>query len=330
MPNNAPNLRNLREMQVARLRAANERAGLFPQNIVNPVENAEDAIIAYQKKALEKQNVERVKNMYEDPYKFTVGADPELFLRRGQKYISAQGNVPGTKTHPWEIPGMKGFKLQADNVACEFNIPPASNPNEFSANISKALAYIRKSMAQRKLVVDIRASQIFDEDQLQSEGAREFGCDPDWNAWSLEENPKPDCNTKLRTAAGHVHIGFANPTDDLRIRIARLFDAMVTVPSLFVTEPNPRRTMYGRAGAFRPKPYGVECRSIEAFWITKATYRKKVWEGAKLAFHAAIGSNSGIILAVEELADPICEAINTHNLELAKHVLDHYPHVRFV
>ena len=43
-------------------------------------------------------------------------------------------------------------------------------------------------------------SAIVDDDQLQSKEAKEFGCSPDYNAWTEDINHKPDGeSTNLRT-----------------------------------------------------------------------------------------------------------------------------------
>jgi hypothetical protein len=39
------------------------------------------------------------------------------------------------------------------------------------------------------------------------EEAKELGCEPDLDAYTMKENPKPNANTNMRTASGHIHIG---------------------------------------------------------------------------------------------------------------------------
>jgi len=43
-----------------------------------------------------------------------------------------------------------------------------------------------------------------------------------------------------------------------------------------------RRKLYGKAGAFRPKSYGVEYRVLSNFWTFTEANRKKVWDGILL------------------------------------------------
>ncbi len=50
---------------------------------------------------------------------FTIGADPEIFLRRRGKAFSAHGVIPGTKKEPHNVE--KGA-VQVDGMAVEFNV----------------------------------------------------------------------------------------------------------------------------------------------------------------------------------------------------------------
>lgn len=53
----------------------------------------------------------------------------------------------------------------------------------------------------RDLQIECIASRYVDESQLQSDEAKQFGCDPDYNAYTETVNPKPEgANTNLRSA----------------------------------------------------------------------------------------------------------------------------------
>ena len=52
----------------------------------------------------------------------TVGADPELFVKKGRSFQSAYGMIPGTKQKPKKV--IKGA-VQVDGMALEFNIDRA-------------------------------------------------------------------------------------------------------------------------------------------------------------------------------------------------------------
>lgn len=202
---------------------------------------------------------------------FTIGADPELFLKDNNgKFISGVGIIPGTKEEPFPI-DQQGHAIQLDNVAAEFCIPPAKNKYDFSRSISETLIHLEKRAREVNLKLAEKCSAAnFDEDQLQTWQAVTFGCDPDYNAWTKKQNPKPSCdNPNLRSAGGHVHVGvtYDDGTPIPAHEIARAMDLFLGVPSLDRDKDTLRRKLYGKAGAFRPKPYGAEYRTLGNWWI---------------------------------------------------------------
>ncbi|MCR4308192.1 MAG: hypothetical protein NUV80_06560 [Candidatus Berkelbacteria bacterium] len=193
-----------------------------------------------------------------------VGADPELFVcdARG-KFISAIGMIGGTKEKPRKI-RKDGCAVQEDNVACEFNIPPANEVDKFIESINFNLDYLTKVVAKKGLSLSITASAEFDLDQLKHPKAMEFGCEPDFNCWTMTYNPKPSSiNRQLRSSGGHVHCEIDKPP----FLFARYLDLFLGIPSITLDEDTRRRELYGKAGACRPKSYGVEYRTLSNFWL---------------------------------------------------------------
>lgn len=198
-------------------------------------------------------------------FKFTIGADPEMFFRNNEELISVINKIGGSKQVPMDIGN--GCAIQEDNVAAEFCIPPASDVTSFKASIMFAMSDLQARAEKLGLTLaELTASGEFSKEQLKSRKAREFGCDPDYNAWTLDVNPRPRANNPfLRSAGGHVHIG----TDKDAIEVVRCADLMLGVPSVLLDPDTERRKLYGKAGCFRQKPYGVEYRTLSNFWIWK-------------------------------------------------------------
>jgi hypothetical protein len=195
---------------------------------------------------------------------FTIGCDPELFLKQGDKYMSSVGLIGGSKDFPRAL-SKDGYAILEDNVTVEFNIAPCHNHIEFIAAIQYAMAAIREVVPGYEFSQESAA--IFDKDQLDSPGAQEFGCEPDFNAWTKTVNPRPCAvDASLRSAGGHVHIGH----DQDPIEVIRAMDWFLGVPSTRLdTNGAQRRNLYGGAGSFRPKEYGCEYRTLSNFWIFK-------------------------------------------------------------
>lgn len=205
----------------------------------------------------------------------TLGADPEVFFYTptSGRLVSAIGKVGGTKEDP--RPLGDGYFVQEDNVAAEFNVPPASSPSEWDEHIEKGVALVQGIAQKNELFLYPGASFSFDPEELNHEKAQEFGCDPDYNAWTMLPNDRP-CATDatFRTCGGHVHVGGEfNP-----IAVIRAMDLFLGVPSIVLDKDTERRKLYGKAGAFRIKPYGVEYRTLSNFWIFESKFRLWVWE----------------------------------------------------
>jgi len=79
---------------------------------------------------------------------FTIGADPELFLRENGKPISAFGMVEGTKESPFKT---DNGAYQVDGMALEFNIDPVPTGNSFerfNVNIIKTIADMKARVSK--------------------------------------------------------------------------------------------------------------------------------------------------------------------------------------
>jgi len=183
----------------------------------------------------------------------SIGADPEVFLALDDEIISAEGIVGGTKADPREIE--PGFCVQEHNVLLEYNIPACNSRKAFVSAIHHGLDLAAKAI-DSKYEIKIIASHVMDDKWLQSEQAKEFGCSPDFDCYIEDENPRPNSQTNLRTAGGHVHIGFEDVSIDNALRLVKLCDLFLGVPSILMDSDNQRRSLYGKAGAFRFREYG--------------------------------------------------------------------------
>lgn len=204
----------------------------------------------------------------------TLGADPEVFFAKGDKPVSAIGLIGGQKGDPKALGS--GFFILEDNVAAEYNIPPAESPEAFSENITKGLSFCESYAKNNNLVLSLRASASFDPKELDNPQAQAFGCEPDLNAWTLMTNDPPSAeDTTFRTVGGHVHVGGVNDLDPGNV--IRCMDLFLGVPSVILDMDKDRRKLYGKAGAFRIKDYGVEYRTLSNFWIFSQMNRLWVW-----------------------------------------------------
>lgn len=247
-----------------------------------------------------------------------IGADPEVFLVNNVRLISSIGLIGGSKYEPKDYGD--GISLQEDNVAVEWNIPPCKTAEEFVRFNTLAMEKILQVVKSKGLFLGIQASGMFDDDQLAHPAAKEFGCEPDFNAWTYEPNPRPKANAKLRSCGGHVHIGVGNFEPEGCFNIVKIMDAICGVPLSLLDKDRRRRELYGKAGACRPKPYGVEYRTLSNYWLTNEDLMKFVFECAQNA--ARLKDDSAVVDAVKRMGPYIQSAINESHEENRRKVLE--------
>lgn len=227
-----------------------------------------------------------------------LGQDVETFLVDSTgKHISAIGLINADKLHPMQIPNMEaGFTLQEDNVALEYGMPPAASMEEWDRSI------VRVMEASRAYVKGLEFSKlsctVFDKDQMMHPAAHQFGCEPDYCAWTGKANPKPQPpHPFMRSAGGHVHV----ETKEDPFLVIQAMDLFLGVPSVLMDKGEERKKLYGKAGACRVKPYGVEYRTLSNFWIFQKNLRDWVWNNTERAL-----ANIGVADAYQlEILDAI-------------------------
>jgi hypothetical protein len=221
---------------------------------------------------------------------FKIGADPEFFLRDKAtgKFVSAHGLIPGTKRQPMKVD--KGA-VQVDGMALEFNIDPVTNLDDWHLNITTVLTQLREMIDPQLEFVFTPVAQ-FGKDYIDSQPdvAKELGCEPDYNAYTGEINPKPNADLGFRTASGHVHIGWTDQQDitnsehiDACHMLVKQLDCFLLLPSFAWDQDDVRASMYGAPGAYRPKHYGVEYRVLSNVWVNNPDARAYVFNQTQQA-----------------------------------------------
>lgn len=204
-------------------------------------------------------------NKIENP---TIGCDPELFFRTKdtKEFIPSFYVMGGTKYKPTDITD-EGHNIQCDNVMVEYGVPPSKTPEEFVKNNLLVQNYLKDKIAEpNNLELVIFPSAEFKEEHLTNKKAKEFGCDPDYNVWlGGKPNKVGQSVGGLRTAGGHIHVGYNNYNRITNSYIVKAMDLFVSVPLVIMEPDNRRKEMYGKAGAYREQPWGVEYRSTSNY-----------------------------------------------------------------
>jgi len=217
----------------------------------------------------------------------------------GMKYI----NIPmADKKYPTEDAARTFLKIASDPSTGKFFVHCAGGRHRTGAmgavyryqlydwNFDQVYAEMKRMVPGFNLAIEPVA--MFDQayfDSLPIE-ARELGCDPDFNAWTRLPNERPVTDQPFRCAGGHVHIGwlpeeeFADPMDpnhfDDCCDVAKQMDYYLGMWSLTWDKDQTRRSLYGKAGSFRPKPYGCEYRSLSNLWLQTEDLQGWVFDAA--------------------------------------------------
>jgi len=251
---------------------------------------------------------------------FTFGADPELFVKKDGIFQSGYGLIPGDKENPFPV---ERGAVQVDGMALEFNIDPTSEEEDFVLNLETVLSQLRLMVPDYELVPSPVAD--FERAYLESqpEDAKALGCNPDYNGWTGQENTSPDASVSFRTGSGHIHIGWTKDADINSVEhqaqayaLVRQLDFYLGLPSVIYDEDTRRRELYGKAGACRIKPYGVEYRVLSNVWLKSQDMMRWVFRSANDGVAALVGGR-----CLEDTYGDIQDIINTSDKDRAMFIL---------
>lgn len=202
-----------------------------------------------------------------------IGIDPEFFILDDfSRPINAIRVLPGNNQNPLK---KNNVNFYHDNMLAEFNFPPVATEMEFRDKISSAIHTLKNIVGPYN--ISTQAYGEFDKAELSLPNARDVGCNPDYDAYSLSQNDLPRNffnKTPSRCAGGHIHVG-GESGDAVRHPFMKpifvfMMDLFVGIPSVIIDHSAysyQRRKLFGKAGCHRDKPYGIEYRVLSPFWL---------------------------------------------------------------
>jgi len=234
-------------------------------------------------------NKDLVGKLWHESNSASMGGDPEYFVADGKgKILNADAFFPG-KEHPIIVKsrGNIDSKMFFDGIQAEMAVAYSSCREYFADNIKWCWeAALAKLPSDHRLVLKPSARIRKEIIERADPEARRFGCAPDFNAYTLTTNtPEMDASRHpFRYAGGHLHFGLTDiqyrpskdpyrimaTTEEGHLRIIKFFDLLVTIPTLLLDNgpgARRRRSKYGKAGCFRPTPYGIEYRTPSCWWL---------------------------------------------------------------
>lgn len=251
---------------------------------------------------------------------FLIGCDPEVFVKQKGTFRSAYGLIKGDKKNPMPV---RNGAVQVDGMALEFNINPAHNEDEFAVFVQDVFNQMKLMVPEYEVVAVPVAHFERDYIRNQPPAALELGCDPDFNGWTGMVNDKPDGDRPMRTASGHIHIGWTAGVDinsgehqGMCNAAARQMDFFLGLASLEYDKDTERREMYGKAGCLRYKPYGVEYRTLSNAWLRSEKLIRWVYRNAQVGMERLVKGD-----ALSNKYGDIQEIINNSDLKEARKII---------
>jgi len=223
-----------------------------------------------------------------------LGTDPEFFvLNNHNKPINAYKICKNKNTKPLSV---ENINIYHDNVLLEANTAPSLSESEFLSTNQTLIKVLLEVAKDHKLSLD--GFIEFDSDELLLPNAKDFGCVPDYDAYTLTINDYATSSLKknnYRTAGGHMHIGSQSSDDVVANPILKpifiyMLDLFVGIPSVLIdhsTQTFRRREHFGAAGCHRDKPYGVEYRVLSPFWFRSVDTQKLIYRLCDFVYHEA-------------------------------------------
>jgi len=252
----------------------------------------------------------------------SIGTDGEFFIQHSEGSILPSQQIltelVGAKENPIVL---DNGAFHRDNVLGEFAHPPATTVTQFVHNIRAVLDEI-----QGKFLNDFDCSPLFvpshnmEWKHLAHPEAGVFGCDPEMCAYTGQNFPSPDVDEagQFRSAGGHLHAGWEYETMSERLSAVVSADIFVGLPAVLLDQQGTERKqrLYGKAGACRLKPYGIEYRTLSNFWYQSDDLIRWAFNSMTTAIEKRF--DVGDYLTDEETEQRLQRIINTGDVKGAK------------
>jgi hypothetical protein len=233
-----------------------------------------------------------------------LGTDPEFFIaNKAGSILPSDKFLPG-KHDKLKIAENKNHTIFFDGIQAEINVPANCCRELIVSSVRQALIAAKNKIgADHDIVVQpsVRVSKACIESA--DPEARIFGCMPDFNAYTCGQNtPEMDATNHLyRYAGGHIHVGISSDylkdpnkeymiakTPDGHLKVIKMMDYLAGVLLVLLDRSKAavrRRDKYGKAGCFRPTPYGVEYRTPSCWWLKSPMTLSLIFGMVRLAWN---------------------------------------------
>lgn len=255
------------------------------------------------------------------------GADPEIFIGKGEGIIPAFDFLPSKKEplKGYSSSNNSGQNIYWDGFQAEFTVLANGClgwvTDSVQSTMKKLLEVAKK---HDKDAVLLPKPTVYVSKEALAAGKDEhveFGCTPSLNAYGIPGAFIPGRVCEIRSSGGHIHFGLGKLSEDVANLIVKRLDAIVGVlsVSLFQSfDDRNRRMMYGLAGEYRLPEHGLEYRTLSNAWVYHPVAMNFIFNMAR-AIAASFLAND--ILPWEATEIEVVQCINTCDVALAQEIL---------
>ena len=221
-----------------------------------------------------------------------LGGDPEIaFVKDGVGITPASAILTNDK----ETQTNRGA-VEVDGFFAELHPKPDTCRERLTTRYKNCLRLLYNSAIQHGNELSGNSVVNIPDELLAAANEEEvdLGCAPDIDAYSGAINTIDVVPRKLnlRTGGGHIHFGFnvrnvnkvmafkngkwllLDTYEEVAPDIIKTMDYLCGIPSILLDTgdgPRQRRELYGKAGAYRIQPHGIEYRVLSNFWLWHST-----------------------------------------------------------
>ena len=254
----------------------------------------------------------------------SFGSDPEYAILLNGTPVSGVGYLPGTKKKPFQMD--EHTSCQTDNVGAELCISPSDNVEDFVKYMNLGRNNIETLLQQTMPGANLASlsSARYSPQELNSEQAMEFGCEPSFCCYTGIESPRPRPEDvgNLRSFGFHIHIGFKpneHTTIELYELLVKAMDINLGVASIIIDNDAERRQIYGNAGDFRFKRVNEDLHIVEYRTLGAAMHASD--ERLRFCFQQTLAAidmvNNCSVESINQLGETAEEIINNGDVDAA-------------
>jgi hypothetical protein len=253
----------------------------------------------------------------------TLGSDPEMMLwdKDQRKIVSSIPILKRDKHDPIDLGD--GMKMYADNVLVESAFEPSTTKEGFVSTIRTAIIRMQEKLGERYSLLP-QSAHLYDADELKEKSCWESGCNPNYDVYARTMNLPAKFESGLRTGSFHIHIGSEKLIDhedkDKAIKLLDIFLGCSSIVFDGDKTSSARRALYGKAGEFRPTPYGVEYRVLGNFALRSPKTTELVVDLVAYTMEQIYQGKADEIIASSD-QDNVVQAINSGMKGLANSIL---------